>query len=96
MSKKSIYCGNCGIYGHMYRKCLAPIISTGIILFKRDAKSIKYLLIQRKDTLGFVEFMRGKYNLENIEYINKLFQIMTNDERVFIINNDFNHIYKLR
>jgi 8-oxo-dGTP pyrophosphatase MutT (NUDIX family) len=77
----------------MYRKCLAPIISTGVILFKKENNSIKYLLIQRKDTLGFVEFMRGKYNLENIEYINKLFQIMTNDERIFIINNDFDTLW---
>lgn len=93
MSKNTIYCGNCGRYGHMYRKCLAPIISTGIILFKKENNIIKYLLIQRKDTLGFVEFMRGKYNLENIDYINKLFQIMTSEERTLIINNDFDYLW---
>ena len=46
---------------------------------------IKYLMIQRKDTLGFVEFMRGKYNLENIDYIYKIFKIMTKEERLSII-----------
>ena len=93
MSKNQIYCGNCGKYGHMYRKCLAPIISSGIILFKKENNSIKYLLIQRKDTLGFVEFMRGKYNLENIDYINRLFQIMTHNERILIISNDFDYLW---
>ena len=83
---KNTYCGNCGKYGHVYRKCLSPIISSGIILVKKDFNKLKYLLVQRKDTLGFVEFMRGKYNLENIQYLNKIFQIMTLDERLDVIN----------
>ena len=93
MSKNTLYCGNCGKYGHIYRKCLAPIISTGIILFKKEDNILKYLLVRRKDTLGFVEFMRGKYNLENIVYINKLFKIMTHEERKFIINRDFDYLW---
>ena len=32
-----------------------------------DGKQIEFLLIQRKDTLGYVEFMRGKYNIGNAE-----------------------------
>ena len=93
MNKNSLYCGNCGKYGHIYRKCLSPIISTGIIIFKKEDDIINYLLIRRKDTLGFVEFMRGKYNLENIAYINKLFQIMTYYERSMIIHYDFDYLW---
>ena len=93
MVKNTLYCGNCGKYGHVYRKCLAPIISYGIIIFKKIDNKLKYLLVQRKDTLGFVEFMRGKYNLENINYIIKLFKIMTLDERIEIISNDFDTIW---
>lgn len=93
MNKNTLYCGNCGKYGHVYRKCLAPIISSGVILFKKENNTIKYLLVQRKDTLGFVEFMRGKYNLENIQYINKLFEIMTEKERLLIIKYDFDYLW---
>ena len=93
MNKNNLYCGNCGKHGHNYRKCLAPIISLGIILFKRDKNKLNYLLIQRKDTLGFVEFMRGKYNLDNVSYIYKLFDIMTRDERNKIINNNFDYLW---
>jgi len=93
MSKKTLYCGNCGKYGHIYRKCLAPIISTGIIIFKKEDNIIKYLLVRRKDTLGFVEFMRGKYNLENVAYINKLFEIMTFDERNMIVHYNFDYLW---
>ena len=62
-NKKTHYCCNCGKTGHVYRKCMSPIMSLGIILVKLENDVIKYLLIQRRDTLGFVEFMRGKYNL---------------------------------
>ena len=43
-----IYCGNCGILGHTYRRCTAPITSLGAIVFKLDENvelntySIKY------------------------------------------------------
>ena len=89
----NVYCGNCGKYGHAYKRCLQPITSLGIIIYKKHQDTIKYLMIQRKDTLGFVEFMRGKYNLENIEYIYKIFKIMTKEERLSILNNDFDTLW---
>jgi 8-oxo-dGTP pyrophosphatase MutT (NUDIX family) len=93
MSNKVIYCGNCGNIGHSYRRCLSPIMSMGVILFKIEDNIIKYLLIQRKDTLGFVEFMRGKYNLENLDYIKELLKIMTIHEREKIVNNEFDFLW---
>ncbi len=93
MSKNTQYCANCGKQGHLYRKCLSPVMSMGVILFKRINKQIKYLMVQRKDTLGFVEFMRGKYNLENLRYLNKLFEIMTKNEREAIISCNFDTLW---
>lgn len=92
-NKKIHYCCNCGKTGHLYRKCLSPIISLGVILVKLEKDTLKYLLIQRRDTLGFVEFMRGKYNLENINYIYTLFGIMTKTEREKILNTDFDTLW---
>jgi 8-oxo-dGTP pyrophosphatase MutT (NUDIX family) len=93
MNNKNIYCGNCGEEGHTYRRCLAPIMSLGVILYKIESGIIKYLLIQRKDTLGFVEFMRGKYNLENLDYIKEIFKIMTIEERDKILNKEFDYLW---
>jgi 8-oxo-dGTP pyrophosphatase MutT (NUDIX family) len=92
---KDYYCANCGKNGHLYKNCLFPIISLGIILVKRDIKTneLKYLMVQRKSTLGYVEFMRGKYNIDNIEYIKKLFSIMTYWERQKIVMNDFDELW---
>ena len=92
-NKKTNYCCNCGKTGHVYRKCLSPIMSLGVILVKLEDDVLKYLLIQRRDTLGFVEFMRGKYNLENINYIFTLFKIMTKSERDKILNSDFDTLW---
>jgi len=91
---KEVYCCNCGDEGHSYRKCLLPIISLGVILFRKLDNDLEYLMVQRKDTLGFVEFMRGKYNLENINYIYDIFRIMTESERIKILNNDFDYLWK--
>jgi 8-oxo-dGTP pyrophosphatase MutT (NUDIX family) len=42
--------------------------------------SIKFLLIRRKHSLGFVEFMRGRYSKDHISGIISLFQQMTPSE----------------
>ena len=48
-----------------------------IELFCALKNSIKYLLIRRKHTLGFLEFIRGRYNIENVDGIIFLFKQMT-------------------
>jgi 8-oxo-dGTP pyrophosphatase MutT (NUDIX family) len=88
-----IYCCNCGKKGHNFKKCLSPVLSYGIILFEKKDGDINYLMVQRKDTIGFIEFMRGKYNINNIPYISKLFKIMTQKEREMIIEYDFDTLW---
>ena len=41
----------------------------------------KVLLVQRRNTIGLIEFIRGKYKLDNPNYIIKLFNMMTFDEK---------------
>ena len=36
MEKKNVYCGNCGKFGHIYKRCTAPITSLGVICYKKD------------------------------------------------------------
>lgn len=93
LGKNNAYCSNCGKIGHHYKRCLEPIISLGIVIFKKTPHSLKYLIIQRKDTLGFVEFMRGKYNIENIKYIRQLFDIMTEKEKDEVASNNFDYLW---
>jgi len=90
---KTQNCRNCGLNGHIYKNCPHPIISFGIICYKIEKNEIKYLMIQRKDSLSFMEFVRGKYELSNIDYIKKLLLNMTISERDMIITNTFENIW---
>ncbi len=46
-----------------------------------NAGQIQFLLIQRRDSLGFVELMRGKYQLDDYDYITTQLKGMTKIER---------------
>lgn len=86
-------CRNCGLNGHLYKDCLHPIMSFGIICYKIIDNNVKYIMIQRKDSLSFMEFVRGKYNVEDYEYLKQLFEYMTDNEKKMILNNSFDNIW---
>ena len=50
-------------------------------------------MVKRKDTLSFVDFMRGKYNLEDIDYIKNLFEKMATSENKLIKENSFETLW---
>ena len=87
MNENDKYCNNCGIKGHLYKDCLNPIMSFGHILFRRDNNKI--LMIQRKDSLCYLEFLRGKYDIFNINYIQILINKFTNEEKENLIKYEF-------
>lgn len=55
--------------------------------------SIKFLLIRRKHSLGFVEFMRGRYSKDHISGIINLFQQMTPTEIKSLECYDFEQLW---
>ena len=73
MNKNYQFCNNCGKLGHVFHNCKKPITSSGIICVKKDKNELKYLTICRKDTLGYVDFIRGKYPLYNNTFSNFIF-----------------------
>ncbi len=54
---------------------------------------IKVLMIRRKHSLNYIEFMRGKYDTTNKEQISKIFKLMTKDENIKIKNNSFEFLW---
>jgi len=87
------YCNNCGKQGHNYNQCKLPITSIGVISFRINNGTIEYLMIRRKDTLGFIDFIRGKYSTSNKEYIMNMIKQMTMDEKQQLISNSFDEIW---
>ena len=47
----------------------------------KEINTYNVILVQRRNTIGFIEFMRGKYEIENHQYIIKLFNMLTFDEK---------------
>ena len=94
-------CTNCGGTGHVFRSCIAPVTSYGVIMVRPPRKfdvaaalaanpglvtgmenqALEFLLIQRRDSLGFIELMRGKYKPNDIEYIRLHLGGITKEER---------------
>ena len=93
LNKKSTFCNNCGKSGHLFHQCRLPITSMGLINYRVINGEIEILLIRRKDSLSFVDFIRGKYFLDNIDYIINLFDKMTVKEKSMIKNYNFNYLW---
>jgi len=91
---KNVVCGNCGEKGHTFKICQKPKISLGVVAFKHNKGKINYLMIMRKNSHGFVEFMRGKYNLNNEKLLERLFDEMTINEKKKIISSEFKTLWK--
>lgn len=62
-------------------------------LFSLNKNKIKFLMIQRKHTLGYCDFIRGRYNPENIDGIIFLFQQMTQEEIIKIGKFSFDELW---
>lgn len=87
--KQVIYCNNCGNQGHLYKDCLLPVLSYGVLCISGE----KIIMIQRKDSLAYIEFLRGKYDINDLVYINKLFNGCSIKERDNIKNNTFDKLW---
>lgn len=77
----------------MYRICSQPISSFGIICYRMRRGEPEYLMVQRKDSLPFVEFIRGKYNVQNRGYIIRLLNGMTREERMMLSTSSFDTLW---
>lgn len=114
--KQANYCSNCGQSGHVFRTCLEPVSSYGVLVFRWIGRTPDWpqqaafctdsrhptgtsnlipqvLMIQRKHTLGFMDIMRGKYKMNDPEYLCKQLRGMTPNERRLLLNEDFDTIW---
>ena len=96
MSKNiNVICNNCGKQGHLFYQCKLPITSYGIILFRKSVdENIQYLMIRRKDSFGYIDFIRGKYSPYNIYQIQNIVNEMSKQEKEIIITDTFEQLWK--
>jgi 8-oxo-dGTP pyrophosphatase MutT (NUDIX family) len=97
-----MYCNNCGLKGHVFRTCKDPIISCGILLLRGayeplrlpvDPRTVGVLMVKRKDSMSYMEFIRGKYDLGNVDYVQRLIGNMTIPEQKLIVEEEFDTLW---
>jgi len=97
--QSTMYCNNCGGKGHLFRTCKDPVLSCGILLLNSphlpvDWTTTQILMIRRKDSMSFAEFMRGKYDPTNLDYVSTLVRNMTLKEQAMIATESFETLWK--
>ena len=50
------------------------------------------IMVQRKFTIGYIEFLRGKYQTSNFKYLNKIISLMVNEEKNILEKQDFDEL----
>ena len=95
MDIQKYLCNNCGNYGHLFYNCRKPITSFGVLCYRFNSNNniIEYLLVQRKDSLGYVDFLRGKYNEKNLFQLKNIIKEMTKTEKENIINFSYSELW---
>ena len=53
----------------------------------------EYLMIQRVDSFGYIEFIRGKYSLQNYQYLKNIIDEMTVQEKQNLLKKDFDELW---
>jgi len=56
-------------------------------------ENVEILLICRRNSVGYIELIRGRYDLNDVDYINYLFKQMTDKEIKLILENENNFEY---
>ena len=102
MNPATMYCNNCGSKGHVFKTCKEPITSCGILLLREIYEPMKLpnnpglvsvLMVRRKDSMAYMEFIRGKYDLTNPDFIKRLISNMTIQEQQIICTEDFDTLW---
>ena len=93
MIKNTNLCNNCGKQGHSFHQCKLPITSYGIVLFRSSSKGLQFLMIRRKDSFGFIDFIRGKYSPYNIFQVQNIVNEMSLVEKHEILTNSFDDLW---
>ena len=86
-------CMNCNKPNHHVNQCKLPVISYGVIAVRPSECGIQYLMICRKHTFGFIDFVRGNYSCYNTQQIQKYIDEMTLDEKRRILTEPFNKLW---
>lgn len=80
----------------IFNKYVVSNISNNYNIKNMVHKKLKFLMVCRKHSLGYIELIRGNYNVENysdINYIENMFKLMTKNEIENVEKKDFDFLW---
>jgi len=78
----------------MFHQCKLPVTSYGIIVFRPSSEGLQFLMIRRKDSFGYIDFIRGKYSPYNLNQLQNIIDEMSLLEKERILNEPFEQLWK--
>jgi 8-oxo-dGTP pyrophosphatase MutT (NUDIX family) len=87
---------NCKKRGKIFNRYTISDILSNKSMINLIKSKIKFLMVCRKHSLGYIELIRGNYNFENdndIIYVKKMFKLMTKKEIDIIKERDFDKLW---
>jgi len=93
-SKHKLFCYNCYNTQHISKYCPNPVVSYGIICYYfANTGKRKYMMVQRKHSFAFVGFVTGKYEINNENHLQDMFNKMTRCEHQIIATSEFMELW---
>jgi ADP-ribose pyrophosphatase YjhB (NUDIX family) len=72
---------------------LNNIMLHNIHLYDKYNDMIQFMLVKRRHSLNYIEFIRGKYDIYDTSKLNNMFSLMSREEVDDIKNKDFNTLW---
>ena len=87
-------CSNCFKEGHFYRSCDQPLLSYGLCCYKKiKNEEVKFLMVKRRNTYTYIEFLRGIYDIFDESYLQIMFSKMSQVEKENILTLEFKNLW---
>lgn len=87
-----IACRKKAVCGSFVERC-NTIDATVSPVEEYKKNEFEYLMIQRIDSFGYIEFIRGKYSLQNYQYLKNIIDEMTVQEKQNLLKKDFDELW---
>lgn len=69
-------------------------VSYGIAIFKKLPYRYEILLVKKRYTYGFIDILHGRYDIEDITTLKKIFNRLTTNEKTDILTIDYKKLCK--
>jgi hypothetical protein len=75
------------------KNTLYSLTSYGIIVYRKVNNKNEYLMVRRKNSFGYIDFIRGKYSLQNVHQIQNMINEMSIEEKNNLLNCSFDDLW---